>query len=125
MSHFSQEDTPTSRQKAFVAKAAEKVTRIAQGRNEFVAMGLFDRIRSMGIPQLALQRVIHETALKEDIELQTFRHYVYRGDSAAPYGPLVVRVVSRGDEEVMPALTENDALPNHAGQAIDVYPPVV
>lgn len=118
------EHKTTPRQQQFLSKVAERVVRIAQARDEFMAMGVFDRMRSMSIPQRAVQRAIYEAGVEGGVDLQTFRHYVYRGDSAGPYGPLVVRVAARGGEPVLPVLAENDLLPNHAGQAIDVYPPV-
>lgn len=104
-------------------KAARRV--IERGETEFPARSLYEKIRSFGIPQLAVQQSIVEALGHENISAQTFRPYAYKGDSAGPYSELMVRVLSMRDgERMLGALEQGEPIPGHPGfTAADVYPP--
>lgn len=123
MSHEAFE-SPLPQHREFVEKAATRVARIATERNEFAALGVWNRIRSMYIPQMVLQRAIHAQGQQAGLSLQTYRvHEIQPESGMSPIGQLMVRVVERNGQPVLPVLAEHEPVGRRAFVQ-DVFPPV-
>jgi len=118
---------PNARQTEWIQRMGQRAAAaVAEGKLEFTPLRVIDRLRLELHPrfEVLVQRAIYEACLESGHETQSFRPYVYRGDSASPYEPLTVRVTQHEDVVGLSAAAEGGPIPGRNGYlAIDVYPP--